>query len=192
MPLKTEKDIILQLQSGDRNAFDKLYHNYSQKIYRFAFFLLKNKEDAEGIVQEVFLTVWNKRNEIDSTKSFKSYLFKISHNISIDILRKRLKEKEYLGHLEKYFDSVKLTPEHEADYNIIKSQVDKAVEELPEKRKKIYILSREKGLSHKEISEQLGISVKTVENQITLALRHIKARLGTELLGVLLYLFLFT
>ena len=179
------------LQKGDLRAFDKLYHFYSPKLYRFAFSLLKNNEDAEGIVQEVFLILWRKRNEIDSTKFFKSYLFTISHNLVIDQLRKRLKEKEYQAYLEMYFASVTLAPEQMTDYNIIKSQVDKAIEELPEKRKQIYKLSREKGLSHKEISKQLNISDKTVENQITLALRHVKNRLGTEILSVMLYLILF-
>jgi RNA polymerase sigma-70 factor (ECF subfamily) len=141
-------------------------------------------------VQEVFLIVWNKRHEIDSTKSFKSYLFTISHNLIIDQLRKKLKEKNSLGQLEKYFDSVTLSPEQETDFNIIKSQVEAAVAELPKRRKQIYILSREKGLSHKEISKQLNISHKTVENQITLSLKHVRDRLGTEIPAVILYLFL--
>jgi len=186
-----EAESISMLQKGDLRAFDKLYHFYSPKLYRFAFSLLKNNEDAEGIVQEVFLILWKKRNEIDLTKSFKSYLFTISHNLIIDQLRKRLKEKEYQAYLKSYFNLTTLTPEQATDYNIIKSQVDQAVEELPEKRKLIYKLSREKGLSHKEISKQLNISDKTVENQITLSLRHLRHRLGTEIPAVLLYLFLF-
>lgn len=187
-----EKELISKLQIGDLGAYDKLYHFYSPKLYRFAFSLLKNNEDAEGIVQEVFLIIWNKRNEIDSTKSFKSYLFTISRNLIIDQLRKRLKEKEYLAYLEKYFNSVTPTPEQMTDYNIVKSKVDKAIEKLPEKRKQIYKLSREKGLSNKEISKQLNISDKTVENQITLALRHLRSRLGPELPAVVLYLYLFS
>ena len=179
------------MQCGDIKAFERLYNTYSSKLYNFAFSLLKNKEDAEGIVQEVFLSVWSKRHEISTEKSFKSYLFTISFNRSIDLLRKRLKEKDYLRHLEKFFHISTITPEQEVDYSIVKSQIDIAVEELPEKRKRIYRLSRDKGLSQKEISEQLNISVKTVENQITLALKHIKNHLGEEILPVLLFLFLF-
>jgi RNA polymerase sigma-70 factor (ECF subfamily) len=185
-----ETESISMLQKGDLRAFDRLYHFYSPKLYRFAFSLLKNNEDAEGIVQEVFLILWKKRTEIDSTKSFKSYLFTISHNLIIDQLRKRLKEKEYQAYLERYFNSSTLTPEQATDYSIIKSQVDRAVEELPKKRKQIYRLSRENGLSHKEISKQLNISHKTVENQITLSLKHVRGRLGTEIPAVILYLFL--
>ena len=186
-----EAETISMLQKGDLRAFDKLYHFYSPKLYRFAFSLLKNNEDAEGIVQEVFLILWKKRNTIDSTKSFKSYLFTISHNLIIDQLRKRLKEKDYQAYLEKYFYLGATTPEQATDYNILKSQVDRAVEELPDKRKQIYRLSREDGLSHKEISKQLNISRKTVENQITLSLKYLRDRLGTEIPAVILYLFLF-
>jgi RNA polymerase sigma-70 factor (ECF subfamily) len=109
----------------------------------------------------------------------------------MDALRLRLKEKAYLSHLEKFFNIEELTSEQEADYNLLKSKVDEVVEELPEKRKQIYKLSREEGLSHKEISEKLNITVKTVENQITLAIKHLKSRLGRELLAVLLFISLF-
>jgi RNA polymerase sigma-70 factor (family 1) len=186
-----ETESISMLQKGDLRAFDRLYHFYSPKLYRFAFSLLKNNEDAEGIVQEVFLILWNKRTEIDATKSFKSYLFTISHNLIIDKLRKRLKEKEYQAYLKGYFNSFTMTPEQATDYSIIKSQVDRAVEDLPKKRKQIYKLSRENGLSHKEISKQLNISHKTVENQITLSLKYLKDRLGAEIPAVIFYLFLF-
>ena len=191
MPSENEIKLISQLQKDDVKAFDRLFHIYSRRLYRFAFSLLKNREDSEGIVQEVFLRVWDKRAGIDSSKSFKSYLFTISYHLIMDQLRLRLKEKTYQSHLEKFFNAEELTLEQEADYNLLKSQIDEVVEELPEKRKQIYRLSREEGLSHREISEKLNISVKTIENQITLALKHIKSRLGHELLGVMLFISLF-
>jgi RNA polymerase sigma factor (sigma-70 family) len=97
----------------------------------------------------------------------------------------------FLSHIENYFDAGVLSVENEAGLNIFKSQIDKAVEELPEKRKKIYKLSRAEGLSHKEIADQLNISVKTVENQINLALKHLRDRLGTGALAVITWFFLF-
>ena len=163
MPSELEIKLVSRLRSDYVRAFDGLYRIYSGRLYRFAFSLLKNTEDAEGIVQETFLRVWEKRDNIDTTRSFKSWLFTISYHLIIDKLRLRLKEKEYLSQLDRYFNISELTSDQEADYNILKSQIDKIVEDLPEKRKFIYKLSREKGLSHKEISEQLNISVKTVD-----------------------------
>jgi RNA polymerase sigma-70 factor (ECF subfamily) len=191
MPSDLEIKILSQLRNDDVKAFDRLFHIYSRRLYRFAFSLLKNREDSEGIVQEVFLRVWNKRAGIDSTKSFKSYLFTISYHLIMDQLRLRSKERSYLTHLEKFFNVEELALEQEADYNLLKSQINEVVEELPEKRKQIYRLSREEGLSHREISEKLNISVKTIENQITLALKHLKHRLGHELLGAMLFISLF-
>jgi RNA polymerase sigma-70 factor (family 1) len=191
MPAKIENELILKLHHDDVKAFDELFHIYNRRLYLFAFSLLKNNEDSEGIVQETFLRIWKNRKNIDPSRSFKSYLFAISHHLIIDQLRNRLKEKVFLSHIENYFDAGVLSVENEAGLNIFKSQIDKAVEELPEKRKKIYKLSRAEGLSHKEIADQLNISVKTVENQINLALKHLRDRLGTGALAVITWFFLF-
>ena len=191
MPSKLEIQLISRLQKDDVNAFDGLYRIYSKRLYRFAFSLLKNTEDAEGIVQEVFLRVWHKRSTIETTKSFKSWLFTISYKLIMDELRLKLKEKEYILHLEKFFNPEQITSEQKTDYNILKDQIDGFVEELPAKRRIIYKLSRDKGLSHKQIAEKLKISVKTVENQINLALRHMKSRLGKNAISILLFISLF-
>ena len=190
MPSKLDIDLISKLCHDDVKAFDKLYDIYSNKLYRFAFSLLKNNEDSEGIVQETFLRIWTNRKGLDPSKSFKSYIFAICYNLIIDKLRKGLKEKEFLNNLGKYFNVGTVSVENEVDYNIIKSQIDELVEELPKKRKVIYKLSREKGLSHKEISEHLNISVKTVENQINLALRFLKERLDYKNITILLFVLL--
>jgi RNA polymerase sigma-70 factor (family 1) len=190
MPSNLDIDLISKLCHDDVRAFDKLYDIYSNKLYRFAFSLLKNNEDSEGIVQETFLRIWTNRKGLNPSKSFKSYIFAICYNLIIDKLRKGLKEKEFLNNLGNYFNAATVSVENEVDYNIIKSQIDELVEELPKKRKVIYKLSREKGLSHKEISEHLNISVKTVENQINLALRFLKERLDYKNITILLFVLL--
>jgi len=187
----TDKFLVLQLQNNEVKAFDALFCKYSEKLYRFAFSLLKNEEDSKGIVQEAFLRIWKKREVIDSTKSFKSYLFSISYNLVVDLLRLRLKDQKYRKFLVHFFESESFNLSSNLDYDEIVKQIHAAVEELPAKRKHIYTLSRELGLSHKEIASRLGISVKTVENQITLALKHLKIKLGKDLFPVILFLILF-
>ena len=188
---KNDSQLVLQLINNDVKAFDELFHKYSDRLFRFAFSLLKNKEDSKEIVQETFFRIWNKRNDIDSSKSFRSFLFTISYNLIIDQLRIKLKNEEYRKFIEDYFNSNKLNAYQQADFNILNAQISEIVEKLPERRKKIFQLSREKGLTHKEISMQLGISVKTVENQINLALKHVKKHLGEDILPVMLFIFLF-
>ena len=188
---KDDKQLVSQLINNEVKAFDALFQRYSEKLFRFSFSLLKNEEDSKEIVQEAFLRIWKKRQKIDSSKSFKSFLFTISYNLIIDHFRLRLKDKEYREFLAKYFESEKFDFGSDIDYDILNGKIKNAVEELPAKRKRIFILSREKGLSHKEIAEELGISVKTVENQINLSLKHLKVRLGKDILPVLLFLSLF-
>jgi len=191
IPDKNEKTLVFKLRNNDVEAFDFLYHQYSNKLFRFAFSLLKNEEDACEIIQETFFRIWEKRTKIDSSKSFKSFLFSVSYHLIIDQLRERLKDREFRNSLEKHFNKQVNLQENRLDYNTLETEINKAVDELPEKRKQIYRLSREQGFTYKEIAGQLGVKPKTVENQINLALKHIKTRLGKDILPVLLFLTLF-
>ena len=188
----SDKYLVQQLKSNETGAFDSLFHRYSEKLYKFSFSLLKNHEDSKEIVQEAFIRIWEKRDYIDSSKSFKSFLFKISYNLIIDQLRSRLKEKEYREFLTAYFETENIEIESRVDYDTIKKRIEIALDELPDKRKKVFVLSREAGLSNKEIAAKLEISVKTVENQINLSLKHIRQRLGKDILAILLFLSIFS
>ena len=189
---KDEKLLVSQLRNNDVKSFDILFENYSSKLYRFSFSLLKNHEDSKEIVQETFFRVWDKRREIDSSKSFKSFLFTISYHLIIDQLRLKLKDQEYRSFLKEYFKTEELRMNSEPDYETLNRQISAIVEELPAKRKQIFTMSREQDLSHKEIAAQLNITAKTVENQINLALKLIKSRLGDDIFPVLLFLSLFS
>ncbi len=185
---ENEKYLISKLIRGDLKSFDLLFVKYSEKLFRFAFSILKNEEDAKEIVQESFLRVWKKRKQIDDSKCFKTYLFTISYHLIIDYRRIKIKDKEYRNFLFEYFQRNHLTIPNVIDIDIIKKQIDYAIEELPGKRKEIFIMSREMGLSHRDIANKMGISIKTVENQINLSLKHLKFRLGKDLLLSLFFL----
>ena len=185
------QDLGKRIKKGDLRAFDLLYDQYSQRLYGFAFSMLKNKEDAKEIVQDTFLKLWSKRNEIDTSYSLKSFLFSISYNITIDLIRRRSKDAEFLGHLKTYFSEEGNKTDELLIFNELTERLGKLLNELPEQRKKIYLMSREEGLGYKEIAGQLGIAVKTVENQINLALKHIRKNLGTNSFLLLLFFFLF-
>jgi RNA polymerase sigma-70 factor (ECF subfamily) len=187
-----EKLLVSKLRNNDVKSFDILFEMYSAKLYRFALSLLKNDDDAKEIVQETFFRVWEKRQAIDSSKSFKSFLFTISYHLIIDQLRLKLKDQEYRRFLKEHFNTEELPADSTADYETLNQQITAIIAELPAKRKQIFTLSREQGLSHKQIAEQLDISVKTVENQINLALKQIKTHLGKDIVPVLLFLSLFS
>jgi RNA polymerase sigma-70 factor (family 1) len=188
---KEEREFVSKLRNSEVKSFDILFERYSKKLYWFSYSLLKNDEDAREIVQETFFRVWERREKIDSDKSFKSFLFTISYHLIIDQLRLKLKDQEYRKFLKEYFKTEELTLDSEADFEKLQKEIATIIGELPSKRKQIFTLSRHNGLSHKEIAAHLNISVKTVENQINLAIKHIKARLGKEIVPVLLFLSLF-
>lgn len=182
---------LKQLQKGDLRAFDLVYQQYSQRLYGFAFSILKNHEDAREIVQETFLRLWKTREQLKTEQSLKSYLFKISHNISIDLIRLRLKNEKYVEYLKGHFAEDVDGVENMADYNELNDTIQKIVTEFPEQRQKVFRMSREEGLSHAEIASQLGISTKTVENHINLALKTIRKKIGPGTIGTLLFTALF-
>lgn len=189
--VSSDKQLVTEFLKGKVKAFDLLYEQYSERLYRFAYMLLKNKEDALDIVQETFLRIWKKREDLSEEKSFKSYLFTVSYNITVDLLRKRLNEKKYCEVLEKTFSFNPQSIENSADFNILNHQIRDLIEELPVRRKEIFKLSRDKGYSNKEIAGNLNISVKTVETQLTLALKFLKSRLADGSLSSVLFLSLF-
>jgi len=189
---ETEKMLLALLRNGDTGAFDQLFRKYSPKLFRFALSLLKSDDDAREIVQETFFRIWNRRQEIAPDKSFKSFVFTISYNLMIDQLRLRLKDQEYRRFLSENFEIGQERLSVTIDYDTLCSQIEQAVEELPDRRKAIFTLSRNAGMSHREIAEKMGVSVKTVENQINLSLKHIRMRLGKDFLPALLLLSLFS
>lgn len=185
------QELAKQIKKNQLQSFDRLYEKYSQNLYRFARSMLKTHEDAEEVVQEVFFRVWNKRHGLTEDKSFHSYLFTIAHHVIIDQLRLRLKDQKYKQYLVKEFQKNYFHTDAALEYEELKQQVDMAINEMPAKRKHIYRLSKEKELSNKEIANREQISIKTVETHMTLALHHIRKRLGGKSISIVLFLFLF-
>ena len=182
---------VRRLQKGDLYSFDLVYQRYSQRLYGFAFSILKNHEDAKEIVQETFLRLWNSKDQLKNDQSLKSYLFKISYNISIDLIRLRLKNEKYVEYLKIHFSEDAADADNLADYNELNDTIQKIISEFPEQRQKVFRMSREKGLSHAEIADQLGITTKTVENHINLALKTVRKKISSGSIGTLLFSALF-
>ena len=172
-------------------AFDVIYRKYSRRVFQFAFSILKVQEDAEEIVQEVFFKIWEKRDTLREHLSFKSYLFTITYNTSITLIRKRIKEARYVDYLHNLQSPSANTSVTDVEYRELRKKVDETIGKLPDRQKQIFLLSREEGLSYKEIAEQLGISVNTVENHMVRALRYLREHLGGSSLMMMLFCSLF-
>ncbi len=189
----TDRQLVESLKKGDLFAFDQLFSKYNKKLYYFAKGYLNSKEDAEGLVQEVFLIVWEKRKELKEHFSFNAYLFTITFNAIRKSFRKKARERKYLNKFLIDFDEKHDDTSMEIEYNNFQELANKAIEKLPQKRKQIYRLSRHEGLTSEEIADRLHISKKTVENQLHKALKFLREQLGKEtLLSIMFYcLFIF-
>lgn len=186
---KDESLLVQGLASGNILAFNTLYKSYSSRLYRFALGYLKSEDEAEELVQEVFTIIWEKRKELKEDLSFKSFLFTISFNL----IRKHFRSKSYLSEYltSGSFDEADIKTSQNIIYDSLYKYINELVNQLPLRRKEVFVKSRIEGLSIKEIAEELNISHKTVENQLSDALRFIRANLNKENLPAFLFFFLF-
>lgn len=169
--------LVQRLAKNDVQAFNELYNLYSRRIFGFAYGFLRSKEEAEGIVQEVFVKIWETRNNLRSDLSFSWFLFTIARNLILNKLQHHQYEMRYQKDFLAETSGDDNNTEEQVFYRDMSDHINNLIMELPPKRKEIFLLSRFEGLSYQEISEKLNISVKTVEVQISLALKYIRARI---------------
>lgn len=185
----SEKQLLQQLKKNDEHALTQLYKAHWQPLFLSAYNVLKDKKASEDIVQEIFLQLWLRRDTLDVRESLKAYLstavrYQVFHHI-----RKASKNKLVLKNEEALFAE---SPEEGLLRKDLCGQVHKVVEDLPERCRLIYRLSREEQLTHKEIAHRLNISIKTVENQLTIALRRVRHYLEEYSIIAVYWLLLFT
>lgn len=189
---KSNTELIKLLKKGDMAAFDAIYNQYCHKLHQFVFMYLKQEEDAEEVVQEVFIKIWESREKVDVYLSFESFLFTIAYNSTMSLLRKRVSEtksREYLKSLQKIETEEMVIDE--IQYNELNNKVQSLLEQLSPRQSEIYLLSREEGLSHKEIAIKLNISESTVNNHLVTILKFLKSNIDSSLFINSLFIFLF-
>src|SRR5690606_17019450 len=173
-------------------AFYQLYERYSRRLYGFVLRYIKLESEAEEIVQEVFVIIWESRNKIDVYSSFESYLFTIAYNATISQFRKKASEKKYLEHLRS-IQQVENAPDliDEIQFNELNERVHSLLNEITPRQREIFRLSREQGLTHDEIAQKLGISTTTVKKHISNTLSFLKIHLDKQLISSFLFFCLF-
>jgi RNA polymerase sigma-70 factor (ECF subfamily) len=170
--------LIRQFKNGDHHSFKILYQKYAPKLYGFSKRYLNSNDEAEEIVQEVFLRLWEKRQNIDENQSFSSYIIQAAKHKIFNGFRKKVNEQAYLDFLMHADQSSSNFTDLEVDYREIKQKAENAISNMPPKRQEIFRLSRESGLKNREIADKLHISIKTVENQMSQALKFLREELS--------------
>jgi len=184
-------DTIEKLRNGDMVAFDIIYRFYSPKLFGFILKIIKVESDAEEIMQEVFMKIWEMRGEIETYTSFDSFLYTITYNKSITLIRKKISERKYVDFLKSLPELSEPAVIEGLQFSELKDQINSLIQELPPRQKEVFLLSREKELTYKEIASQLNISQNTVENHMVKALRYLRNSIMDISLLHTLFVFLF-
>ncbi len=176
MNKKDEIDFFEQFKNGNIKAFEILFHYYYNYLCLYASKILNNNDEAEEIVQDFFVRLWEKREQVNIESSVKNYFFRSIKNLCINsIQHDKIKAK----HAQKVISESETNTsgeEYFVDFDLIQ-KIEESVEALPKKRREIFRLSREEGLKYREIAEKLNVSIKTVETQMTLAIRTLREKL---------------
>ena len=165
-------ELINRLRENDTQAFEKIYKKYWKNLYFTAFSILKDKQSAEDIIQDLFIQLWNKRATISVSVSLNAYLTaSIKHEV-FRVIRKRIAELDAndLVQPDKSYNAQELI-----EYKEFLAHTQQLISQLSVKCQAVFVLSREDQYSHKEIAQQLNISSKTVENHIGKALGILKS-----------------
>jgi len=167
-----ENDLFQRISNSDEVAFMSFFDLYFKKLYQFIFKFIKEKTESEDLTQIVFIKIWEKRALLKEVKSIDGFVFTVAHRLVIDHFRLSKTKNNNLTSNEGYNETSAstLTSEDLTQMHEFEKVYNNALNELPPKRKEIFLLSRHEGLTNNQIAHKLGISVKTVENQMTSAL----------------------
>ena len=182
----SENKLLISLKEGDRNAFSLIYNTYWKRLLAVSYSHLKDKTLAEEVVQEVFISLWNRRMTLE-IKSLESYLATAVKFATFKAIQRMKRHAEIENNLAKT-DTESVSDDY-VDAKFLKEYVEGVVESLPDKCQLVFKLSRESYLTNKEISQNLSISEKSVEAHITRALRVLKYNLQRAgILSLILFL----
>jgi RNA polymerase sigma-70 factor, ECF subfamily len=188
----SHQQLINGIKNGDVVAFEELYKQYYIFLCLIAEHIVRNSSDAEEIVSDVFVKLWNIRGKIEINSSIKGYLVKAVHNTSINFLE----QSKITRKLTDYLDSsdYKLLA-WDGDYPLgqlyekeIMDILDHGIDMLPDNCKQIFMLSRNEDMKYCDIAGKLGISVNTVKTQMKIALARLRETLKDYLMILLLFM----
>ena len=169
------RELMQQVAAGDQTAFRQVYGGFYKRLYQFALAIVKTREVAEEIVEDIFVKIWQQRETLPSIQNLRVYLYTATKNSSLNYLSRKARASitEPFDHIHVGLNESALTPEQILITAEIHQKIQTAVDALPPRCKMIFKLVREDGLRYKEIAEILHISVNTIDAQMAIAVKRI-------------------
>ncbi|MEM9833738.1 MAG: RNA polymerase sigma-70 factor [Bacteroidota bacterium] len=175
---RQEKSHLIRLKQGSSVSFEWLYHRYQPKLYAFCYHLTRAKPDAEEVVQQVFVKVWETRHRIDPERSFSAYLIHIGRHIIYNKTAQRVRDFAFQEYFSATTTQQSNVTQEQINLRSLENTLHSLVQKLPFMQRKVFLLSRNDGLSNQEIANRLQLSKSTVENHIFSALKTLKKQLS--------------
>ncbi|WP_209579722.1 RNA polymerase sigma-70 factor [Sphingobacterium sp. UBA5996] len=165
------------IRQDDEKAFSVIYQRYSMPLYVHANRFIRDREEARDILQKVFVKIWSIRNRLPTDIKLSAYLYQIVKNELINHISHSKVVDKYLESMSSYASTYVADTDHVIREKQLQDIIEREIQNLPEKMREVFQLSRKQYLSHKEIAEKLGISEKTVKNQLSNALHLLRQKL---------------
>ncbi|MDB5136956.1 MAG: polymerase subunit sigma-70 [Mucilaginibacter sp.] len=181
-------ELLDELKENNISAFNTIYHNYSRSIYLYLLDKLKDHELCNDVLQDIFVTIWEKRDTLIIDTSLKAYLYQAARFKIVDIYRRDVKFKKYLSEFADQIMADHFTIINRIDQKNKLTEIEMAINNLPERMKEIFILSRFEHQTTRDIASKTNLSPQTVKNQISKALRILRI----NYMSIDVFLFFFT
>jgi RNA polymerase sigma-70 factor (family 1) len=176
MPQEAIQQYITDWVNGDDMAFRHIFNHYYPRLVPVSLKWVKQREDSEELVMNVFLNIWQFRQRLEHVDNFEKYIFKILRNQAADLMRKNIWSFEQLD--KSALEQLSIPEGGELSFRQMERIYQMAIDRLPEKRREVFLMSREQGMSHQEIADRNNISVNTVNNHIKAAMKIIRNDMG--------------
>lgn len=177
----SDAELLDLVRKGDRAAFDQLYYRYWKKLLHFAVQKTDDFMEAENLVQDVFVSLWQRRESIELRGSLAAYLTVSVKYRVINWLDRKRSVRLYGENDELLHDPIDLSTLQYLEHSQLKAQLELLVNELPQQAQLVFRLSQNEGLSHREIAEELDISEKAVNAHLVRSRKALRLRLGSFL-----------
>jgi RNA polymerase sigma-70 factor (ECF subfamily) len=183
-------ETIAAFKKGDMSAFEHLYHQYVGRVYNYILSMLRDAVVAEDLTHNLFVHLWEKRENIDPAGNLNSYIYTVARNMVYHHVKKKLFVENYHHTLFKQGGEIgDMQIENRLDEQLIEKQIMELAADLPPSRREIFMMRWQQGLSNKEIAERLVISEKTVSTQIHRSMIYLREKLEKVFPGLAIIFF---
>ncbi|MGN6181378.1 MAG: RNA polymerase sigma factor [Mucilaginibacter sp.] len=171
---EAESELLRQVSRGSREAYAALYQAFLPRLYRYVYGIIRSKEDTEEILQDIFLKLWERKEDLEGVRSFNSYVFRMARNKLMNLYDHQKVQQKAIDFISLHAQESGATAEHHYIYEQYNEIAQRALSSLPPKRRLVFEMSTQQELSYDEIARELRISKSMVKKQLYSANRHIK------------------